>query len=175
MQQVYKWVQGEKENSLYMCTKSFKSNPKRSGEPSCLDHFTDKRSTTIEHMFSNCVSIPTHKETKNTVLDPKGLASTYLGIQYLATQVCNALNLSCELAWCKCWLQWKGLRIPLEPCFKGPTREERWVLLQAKRQRSLEVVGEEPTQAPWKACRGPTQERLETCPRAWPNSLERVS
>ena len=25
-------------NSLYMCTKAFKSHPKRCGEPSCLDH-----------------------------------------------------------------------------------------------------------------------------------------
>jgi hypothetical protein len=47
-------------------TRAFKSHPKRCGEPSCLDHFTDKRSTTNEHMFSNRVSIPTHMETKKT-------------------------------------------------------------------------------------------------------------
>jgi hypothetical protein len=45
----------------------------------------------------------------------------------------------------------------------------------SKRQRSPEVLGEEPTQVPWEACRGPTQEALEACPRAWPNSLEGVS
>jgi hypothetical protein len=31
-------------------------------------------------------------------LDPKGLASTYLGIQYLVTRVSGAHNLSCGLA-----------------------------------------------------------------------------
>jgi hypothetical protein len=56
----------KKENSLYMCTKAFKSHSKRGGEPSFFDHFTDKRSSTIKLMFSNRVSIPTHKETKKT-------------------------------------------------------------------------------------------------------------
>jgi hypothetical protein len=66
MQQVYKWVQGEKENSLYICTKAFKSHPKRHGESSYLDHLMSQRSSTIELMFSNHVSIPTLKETKKT-------------------------------------------------------------------------------------------------------------
>jgi hypothetical protein len=127
------------------------------------------------HVLQLSLHTYTHGDEKDWVLNPRGLSSTYLGIQYLVTRVCDALNLSCEWAWCKCWLQWKGLRTPLEPCLKGATRGERRVLLQAKRQRSLEVVGEEPTQAPREACRRPIQQRLETCPRAWPNSLERVS
>jgi hypothetical protein len=56
----------KKENSLYMCTKAFESHPKWCGELSCLGHLTDKRSSTIELIFSNRVSIPTHKETKKT-------------------------------------------------------------------------------------------------------------
>ena len=55
---------GGKENSLYMCTKAFKSHPKQCGEPSCLDH--NQRSSTIELMFSNHVPIPTHERTRKT-------------------------------------------------------------------------------------------------------------
>jgi hypothetical protein len=61
-------------------------------------------------------------------LDPKGLASTYLGIQYLVTWVRDALNLSSGLAWCKCWFEWKWFRALLESCLKGATREENRVL-----------------------------------------------
>jgi hypothetical protein len=49
-----------------MCTKAFESHPKWCGEPSCLDHLTDKRSSTIELTFFNDISIPTNKETKKT-------------------------------------------------------------------------------------------------------------
>jgi hypothetical protein len=47
-----------------MGTKAFKSHPKQYGESSYLDHLMRQRSSTIELMFSNRVSIPTHKETK---------------------------------------------------------------------------------------------------------------
>jgi hypothetical protein len=66
-------IQGEKQNSLYMFTKASKSHPKRCGEPSFLDHLMDKRSSTIQLIFSNHVFIPTHKEMKKTEpLIPKG-------------------------------------------------------------------------------------------------------
>jgi hypothetical protein len=40
----------------------------------------------------------TQGDKKDRVLDPKGLASTYLGIESLVTRLSDALNLSCGLA-----------------------------------------------------------------------------
>jgi hypothetical protein len=148
------------ENSLYMCTKAFKSHPKRCGEPSCLDLLTGRDQAHPTHVLQPRLHTCTQGDKKARALDSKGLASTYLGIKYLVTRVSGAHNLSCGLAWCKCRLEWKIFRAPLEPCLKEVTREESRVLPQAKRQRSFGVVGEEPRQAPLEACRAPMKDRL---------------
>jgi hypothetical protein len=87
-----------KENSLYMYTKAFTSHTKRCGEPSCL-HWA--------HVLQPHLHPYTQGDQEDGALDPKGLASTYLGIQSLVTRVNDGLNLSCGLAWCKCRFKWK--------------------------------------------------------------------
>jgi hypothetical protein len=54
------------------------------------------------HVLQPRLHTYTQGDKEDRALDPKGLASTYLGIQYLVTQVSDALNLSSGLAWCKC-------------------------------------------------------------------------
>jgi hypothetical protein len=83
-----------------------------------------QKSSAIELLFSNRVSIPIHKETKKDwALDPKGLASTYLEIQHLVTRVNDALK-SCGLAWCKCWFKCKGFQTLLEPCLEEQPKKK---------------------------------------------------
>jgi hypothetical protein len=86
------------ENSLYMCTKAFKSHPKWCGEPSCLDLVTGRDQAHPTHVLQPRLHTYTQGDEKDRALDPKGLASTYLGIQYLVTWVSGAHNLSCGLA-----------------------------------------------------------------------------
>jgi hypothetical protein len=50
------------------------------------------------HVLQPRLHTYTQGDEKDRVLDPKGLASTYMGIQYLVTRVSDALNLSCGLA-----------------------------------------------------------------------------
>jgi hypothetical protein len=50
------------------------------------------------HVLQPCLHTYTQGDEKDRALDPKGLASTYLGIQYLVTRVNDALNLSCGSA-----------------------------------------------------------------------------
>ena len=70
------------------------------------------------------------KETR--VLDPEGLASMYLGTQDLDTEVNEALNLSCGLAWSKCRFRWDVFKTLLEPYLKGATQEDEQVFFLVK-------------------------------------------
>jgi hypothetical protein len=82
-----------KENSIYMCTKAFKSHPKRCGEPSCLDLLTDRDQAHPTHVLQPRLHTYTQGDQEDRALDPIGLASTYLGIQSLVTRVNDGLNL----------------------------------------------------------------------------------
>jgi hypothetical protein len=132
-------------------------------EPSSFDHIK-QRSSSTKHIFSTpCPGTYTWENKETRVLDPEGLASIYLGTQDLVTCLKEALNLSCGLAWYKCWFKWI-FETSLEAFLKRIAREEEWVVPREKRQTSPKVLWEEPIEASWEACRGPTQDALEACP-----------
>jgi hypothetical protein len=59
-----------------------------------------------------------------------------------------------------------------------PQRSNSWrkpSAIISKKANILRVRRRRTNTNTMETCRGPTKERLETCPRAWPNSLERVS
>jgi hypothetical protein len=159
MQQVYKWVQGEKENSLYMV-----QGLSRAIQSGVENHLVLSTSRTKDQLPTSTCS-PTASPYLHTWRQKRpSLGSQTVSKHILGNPILDYTGMRCTQL--VTWVSMMQMLVTMK----------RFVnTLGTMPQRSLEVVGEEPTQAPQEVCRGPTQERLETCPRAWPNSLERVS